>query len=102
MPFESRISKTQPCFRPPKNIQFRDPRCFSRSTLVDMKLRVFRMFFSLLLAGTVATGLAVATVPAKSNEKNMRKTRNFMSTNVLLEKHLGSLNCMFLGGRKQG
>jgi len=60
MPFESRISRRQPCFRPPKNIQFRDPRCFSRSTLVDMKLRVFRMFFSLLLAGTVATGLAVA------------------------------------------
>src|SRR5664279_3877610 len=60
MPFESRISRRQPCFRPSKNIQFKNPKCFSRSTLVDMKLRVFRMFFSLFLASVLATGLAVA------------------------------------------
>src|SRR5664279_2434867 len=60
MPFESRISRRQPCFPPSKNIQFKNPKCFSRSTLVDMKLRVFRMFFSLFLASVLATGLAVA------------------------------------------
>src|ERR1035437_2082800 len=60
MSFESRFSRRQPCFRPPKNIQFKNRKCFSRSSLVHMKLRVFRLFFSLLLAGTVATGLAVA------------------------------------------
>src|ERR1017187_2455672 len=49
-----------------------------------------------------ATAKPVARTLTKNNEKNRRKTRNFMSTNVLLEKHFGFLNCMFLDGGKQG
>jgi GWxTD domain-containing protein len=60
MVFEPQNSLPQPCFRSTKNIQFRNPECFSRSASAHMKLLVFRPLFSLLLAGALATGLAVA------------------------------------------
>ncbi len=50
----------RPCFRPAENIQFKRPKSFLESALVHMKLRSFRLSFSVFLAWALATGLAVA------------------------------------------
>ena len=46
--------------------------------------------------------MPVVMAPANNNEKNRRKARNFMCTSELPQKHFAFLNCMFLGGLKQG
>ncbi len=72
MRFPPRILRWQPCFRPCKNIQFKDPDCFSRSPLVHMKLRFFRPFFLSFLAAVVACSLAVAqsSTPASGDQSS--------------------------------